>query len=546
MGDFVAKSKKFTLKDFKIRFKKNKWLSKKIPKSKSPLDDNCSLIKAAWMLKEHPDKNLATDFYFKEFWIQVQHYFDLRTTDSHKAFNLLKKLSKYKISLDKRESDVANWLVINGIEFNADDTKELILETFKNNHMAESTPPSAKKMVNCYISDNVARKILLGVQREKGFSFDCCNFSSFKICKDFKKDFVCKDGCEKGCWNKLNFVKEIFSNMDFLNTKKESDFFFKGRLIPLSKSGSNIILSPGDIRPIIIVSYIIKVLESILLEPLKEYVNHKMIKSQVGATDGGEVNQNILLLLDSIYKIKMIDVVAGFVLFLDLKDAYGSLDWVILQELLKLKEILTENQINILNNIMEWIKITINGKDGIETTKGVYQGLKTSPFIFVIYIEALLIIILQKFIEKYGSEEIANIKCQQLFYIDDGAFVVRTFEDLDLLIEAIDEGCKKLKLTLNHSKSGLMIINKTKLKYNGVVKEINKTKKYKGFPITNEYKYLGVVIDKDLRFKTMIDNYVKKTKSIAGRLFPITSQGDFNERSFLFSVLNGPFVDQLW
>ena len=84
--------------------------------------------------------------------------------------------------------------------------------------------------------------------------------------------------------------------MDFLNSKKESDFFFKGRLIPLSKSGSNIILSPGDIRPIIIVSYIIKVLESILLEPLKDYVNHKMIKSQVGATDGGEVNQNILLL----------------------------------------------------------------------------------------------------------------------------------------------------------------------------------------------------------------------------------------------------------
>ena len=44
----------------------------------------------------------------------------------------------------------------------------------------------------------------------------------------------------------------------------------------------------------------------------------------------------------------------------------------------------------------------------------------------------------------------------------------------------------------------------------------------------------------------MIDNYIKKTKSIAGRLFPITSQGNFSERSFLFSVLNGTFVDQLW
>ena len=197
--------------------------------------------------------------------------------------------------------------------------------------------------------------------------------------------------------------------------------------------------------------------------------------------------------------------------------------------MLKIKKILNKNQRNILSNIMERVKITINGKDGIETTKGVYQGLKTSPFVFVIYIEALMIIILQKFTEKYGSEEIANVKCQQLFYIDDGAFVVRTFEDLDLLIESIDEGCKELKLTLNHSKSGLMIINKSKLKYNGVLKEINKTKKYKGFPIINEYKYLGVVIDKDLRLKTMIDNYVKKTKSITGRLFPITSQGDFSE-----------------
>ena len=43
-------------------------------------------------------------------------------------------------------------------------------------------------------------------------------------------------------------------------------------------------------------------------------------------------------------------------------------------------------------------------------------------------------------------------------------------------------------------------------------------------------------MDKDLKFNSMINNYAKKTKNITGRLFPITSQGDFSERSFLFTV----------
>ena len=295
MGDWVTKSEGFSFADFKKIFKMNKRLSKKVPKSKSPLDDNCSLIKAARMIKNLSDKELATEFYFKEFRTQVQNYFDLRSIDSHKAFNLLKKLSKYKISLDKRESDIANRLVINGKDYNSEKTKEMILETFKNNHLAIIKPHSCQNIKNIYINDDIALKIILGVQREKGFSFDCCNFSCFKICSNFKKNLKCKDSCEKGCLSKLNFVKKIFNSMDYINEKKLSDFFFKGRLIPLSKSGSNIIKNPGEIRPIIIVSYIIKVLESILLKPLKDYVNRKMISSQVGATDGGEVNQNILL-----------------------------------------------------------------------------------------------------------------------------------------------------------------------------------------------------------------------------------------------------------
>ena len=141
--------------------------------------------------------------------------------------------------------------------------------------------------------------------------------------------------------------------------------------------------------------------------------------------------------------LDVISKIAFFIIFLDFKDAYGSLNWELLYEILRERNALDENEIHLLNFILTNTIITINGRKGIKTSSGVYQGHLSSAFSFVIYLDEFFKGIKKVFKEKYLKDEMVDINFTALGYIDDTAFIVKTVEDLKVCIDSVKKECKR-------------------------------------------------------------------------------------------------------
>ena len=101
---------------------------------------------------------------------------------------------------------------------------------------------------------------------------------------------------------------------------------------------------------------------------LSRFIENNIDKAQIGAIKGGECFLNIAVLMDVISNLNVLQKITFFIIFLDLKDAYGSLNCEILYEVLRTREALDENEIQLLNFILTNTEITINGKKGIKTS----------------------------------------------------------------------------------------------------------------------------------------------------------------------------------
>lgn len=72
--------------------------------------------------------------------------------------------------------------------------------------------------------------------------------------------------------------------------------------------------------------------------------------------------------------------------FIDLSNAYDSIERTKLYEILRKKQILNNEEIQLIKFIHSNLTLTI-GKEKTKTTTGVPQGMKSSPMLFNIFIE---------------------------------------------------------------------------------------------------------------------------------------------------------------
>jgi hypothetical protein len=75
--------------------------------------------------------------------------------------------------------------------------------------------------------------------------------------------------------------------------------------------------------------------------------------------------------------------------FFDFSSAYDTVNREKLYEMLRIKGILNQHDIELLEFIHYNLRIDIGGKS-ITTSRGVPQGLTTSPILFDIYVEGIL------------------------------------------------------------------------------------------------------------------------------------------------------------
>ncbi len=182
-----------------------------------------------------------------------------------------------------------------------------------------------------------------------------------------------------------------------------------------------------------------------------------------------------------------------FSLFIDLKSAFDKVNHEIL--ISKLGDLgFDKKLIQTIKLIYSNTKASVGEQSPFDIELGVLQGSLISPILFNLFINDLF---------KESSSLFLNLYA----YADDIVFLVEGEQNLRSLITRIESWCELNSMTINHSKSGIFVLN---AKRSGP--HMFPLKEILGFPIVFEYKYLGVTFSNNLSFNLHLDS-IKKINS---------------------------------
>jgi hypothetical protein len=157
------------------------------------------------------------------------------------------------------------------------------------------------------------------------------------------------------------------------------------RLVPLNKVFPNV-PNRFQLRPIMVQSPIVKLLEARFLPKLRDYLDNGLDRAQVGFVKGMGIQVNIERAIGRIRS--KLDRGCVYGLFIDFNNAYNSVPHVLLFQKLRSKKILNNTEIDFLEQLYVRYRIRI-GKNEIKCNKGVAQGSVISPALFNIFLEDL-------------------------------------------------------------------------------------------------------------------------------------------------------------
>ena len=313
---------------------------------------------------------------------------------------------------------------------------------------------------------------------------------------------------EDGISNKILkiFNNEICRPITYiLNLSIKNNYYPKqwrlSKVITLFKKGDKTEL--GNYRPISLQNVLSKVMERIVKTQLMAYLeeNELLPQNQYGFRNKQGINHLHLFLQNKITAALNKKQIFKLCL-LDYSKAFDVVNFKILLKKLKC--------LGIQDNELEWFKsylydrhmyCVVNNTISLKrpTESGVPQGTVLGPILFLIYTFDLI-----NFIQNYCS-----------FADDTSVFNVGDTEKeasqkLTESLEIVNKWVKNNKLKLNADKTKIITfgaeynnINLTNIEFNGTTLEN-----------VDEYKLLGITIDKNLSWKPHIDSLHKKLKFI--------------------------------
>ena len=273
----------------------------------------------------------------------------------------------------------------------------------------------------------------------------------------------------------------------------------KAEVIFLKKSGKDTYSKPGSYRPISISSYIGKLIEKILAERLKKYLNFKHIydPNQEGFMEGRNTIRYLSRLINGI-KGDIQKKLTVICLFVDFEKAFDSV-WKA-GIIVKLRKLGIKGKIlKLINNFLvnRTVTLNINGVVGVIkecSGVGLPQGSALSPILFRIFVLDIF-------------ADIENKKTIKIFkFADDGTVKIvgestaACLETLKLVLESAELWVKKNRLVINcqPNKTEVMCFS-TAEKDKSLVPE-----KYQlgdqEIKLVKHTKVLGLVMDEDLNF----------------------------------------------
>ena len=310
----------------------------------------------------------------------------------------------------------------------------------------------------------------------------------------------------------------------------------RARVAPIHKAGDK--SNPNNYRPISILPFIGKIIEYFVSQQLTEYMedNRLFSRHQFGFRKNHSTNYLMFDLIDEIYKSKSKCFKPG-IIFLDIKKAFDTVNHDILLEKLKYYGIggivLIWFQ-NFLTNRYQCTKLNGNQSSFLAVLSGIPQGSILGPILFSIYINDI----------NYAC----NLSTPYLF-ADDGALFFEdscrnSFINMKIELLTIIKWLSANKLSFNADKTEFMIFDSADLNHEDqIVVELNETS------ITinecKQTKYLGLMLDCKLNFKSHIDYIKKKVMKRIGAMYRSKELLPVKYRKMFANALMLPQFDYL-
>ena len=267
---------------------------------------------------------------------------------------------------------------------------------------------------------------------------------------------------------------------------------------------------PENYRGITLISCFGKLFTSILNNRLTKYVENNNIlgEDQAGFRQGYGVSDHIFV-LKHIIDIYLFNRRKLYCAFIDYKAAYDKIDRVLLWGKL-LKSGINGSIFKVIFNMYSEVKscIQTNGQltEYFSCSLGLRQGENLSPILFALFVNALKEYLQGHFdgrtLLKEISAEISNNLSSELYnifllmYADDTVILAESPEQLQLALNKHCEYCRKWNLTVNASKTKVMLFSRGKCKYDKLCfKYGNET-----ISVVEDYVYLGVKFSYNAKF----------------------------------------------
>jgi len=320
------------------------------------------------------------------------------------------------------------------------------------------------------------------VSSNKGLAIDCVPDAIFRI---FVPGFRAK---------LVDLVNLIFKS----GRIPESFSCARLHLLNKLKSGTP---SVEDLRPIMISSPIIKLIEAIALRELKDRLEPQIGAAQTGFISGHGTQVHMLRLIG-----KILDIREGprfrsgnwFAFFVDFKSAFDRVDHIILFDKLRGSGV-SERTIGILKLLYNSYHFSFLGDKPRKVNSGVAQGSLVSPLLYDWYVNDLVLDLSRQFGMDYTFA-----------YADDIALLCLGYSEVRQAISMIEGWGVRNGALLNRRKCGVLPLR---------LREATLPKKdLEGIPFVRQYKYLGIPLDSALTLKHLVPLIKSKVRKFTARI----------------------------
>ena len=317
-----------------------------------------------------------------------------------------------------------------------------------------------------------------------------------------------------------------FAINECINANTFPEILKEAYVTPIYKKGDR--HNPENYRPISVTPTLAKIFERLLLEKMSEHLDMNITtnKNQFGFQKQKSCLNTIIALTEKInHYVEEKDIV--LTIFLDLAKAFNSISLDIFIQKIE-KYGFGENARVLLNsfliNRIQCVRNGLVGSDWTIINHGVPQGTVLGPLVFILYVN--------DFGEEIGKS--SNV----LQFADDTAILCHEKSEQCLEAKAkkilmeTEQYMKQNKLTLNEGKTEIMVFKNEKLPTVKCVEFNSHSSKP-----TDEVRYLGVVLDKELTYQKQLNNLISKMALAIRSIYLVRNQIPLKARINLFRSL---------